>query len=51
MYLNSKKLKGHYFANFVYRGEFLERNPRNKQGTTVQSVMQSDYCSFFVTPM
>lgn len=35
MYLNGEKLKDHYFADFVYLGEFSEHNPGNKRGTTV----------------
>lgn len=32
LYLNSEKLKGFYFADFVYRGWFSERNAAINKG-------------------
>lgn len=32
MYFNSEKLKGHYFAHFVYCGDFQNVTPATKEG-------------------
>lgn len=41
MNLNREKLKGFYFALFVFRGGGLERNPRKKRGTTVSEIFMN----------